>query len=139
MRQLLPIKLTISQRLWLGLGVILALFAAADLASLRASHQLDVALASLVDTGAQRNGAAFAMSVHLEEMSRAVQQYMGRRQPRQRERFEMSRVAFEQALNSYRDLASTGRSRALGYQAAQLYADFRGQIDSVMQLEDSQA
>jgi diguanylate cyclase (GGDEF)-like protein/PAS domain S-box-containing protein len=134
-----PLKLTVSQRLWLGLGVILALFTAADLVSLRASHRLDATLASLVDSGAQRSEAAAAMSFHLDEMSRAVQQHMGHRQPRQRVRLERSRADFEQALRSYRQLATTERGRAFAEQAAERYARVKRQLDTVMQLEDRQA
>jgi diguanylate cyclase (GGDEF)-like protein/PAS domain S-box-containing protein len=137
-RQVRLPKLTVSQRLWLGLGVILAVFAAAYLVSLRASHRLDATLASLVDSGAQRSEAAFAMGLHLDEMSRAAQQYMGR-QARQRARLEASRSEFEQALQSYRRLATTERSRAFADQAAQEYARMKQRLDLVMQLREKQA
>jgi len=139
MRHLIAVKLTISQRLWLGLGVILLLFGAADLVSFRASHQLDSALGGLVDRGGQRNDAAFAMGAQLEEMSRAAQQYMGRHQPRQRERFMAAREAFEEALRRYRALASTDNSRALSEQTTWLYAQLRLKLDETLQLEERQA
>src|SRR6476660_7764268 len=49
--------LTIAHRLWLGLGLILALFAVADLVSLRAANRVDVALQTLVSGGDERRGA----------------------------------------------------------------------------------
>ena len=50
--------LSITLRIWLGLGLLLALFAAAALVSLRATHVLDDTIASLVVQGDARTGAA---------------------------------------------------------------------------------
>src|SRR3954463_351330 len=55
------LRLTIAQRLWLGLGLILALFAVADLVSLRAANSVDVALQTLVSGGDERRGAGYNM------------------------------------------------------------------------------
>ena len=40
-------RLSITHRLWLGLGLLLALFAAAALVSLRATHELDDTLSPI--------------------------------------------------------------------------------------------
>src|SRR6476620_9884890 len=93
--------LTIAQRLWLGLGLILALFAVADLVSLRAANRVDGALQTLVSGGDERRGAGYNMRSELAAMARAVQTYQNERDPRQRVRLNKAEKAFEQALTSY--------------------------------------
>jgi hypothetical protein len=54
-------RLTIAQRLWLGLGLILGLFTLADFVSLRAANKVDITLQTLVSTGDERRGAGYNM------------------------------------------------------------------------------
>ena len=63
-------RLSITQRLWLGLGLLLALFAAAALVSLRATDELDDTLSHLVSDGDARTGAAYEMNINLDGTAR---------------------------------------------------------------------
>src|SRR5207344_1193471 len=104
---------------WLGLGLILALFCAADLVSLRATYLLDAALSSLVHDGEARSAAAYEMKRNLQQAARALHLYSQDRDPKQRGRFKDAEAGFNRALEEYRALASTETSRALAQEATQ--------------------
>ena len=133
------LKLTIAQRLWLGLGLIMAFFAIADLISLRAANSVDVALKTLVSSGDERRGAGFDMRTELAAMVAASQHYLKDRDPTQRARVNKSEKAFEQALGSYKSTAAAERSRALGVQVDKAYARFKHDNREVMRLKDVRA
>ena len=133
------IRLTITQRLWLGLGLILALFCAADLVSLRAARVLDSTLSSLVRDGEARSAAADEMKTTLERGARAVQAYLEGRDSHQRELFKEADVGFDRALGVYRALTSTERGSALGQQAAEAYQRYKSQAEELIRSNDAQA
>ena len=133
------LRLTIAQRLWLGLGLILALFAVADLVSLRAANSVDVALQTLVSGGDERRGAGYNMRSELAAMVRSVQAYQNERDPRQRVRLSKSEKAFEEALTSYNAATSAERAQTLAQQLHKLYAGFKRQGHEVMRLKDARA
>ena len=116
-----------AQRLWLGLGLILGLFALADFVSLRAASKVDVTLHTLVSDGDERRGAGYNMRSELAAIVRAVQSYVNERNEQQRLALNKSEKAFEHALTSYASAASTQSSQALGQQATKTYAGLRRQ------------
>ena len=65
-------RFTIVRRLWLGIGIIIVLFLAADLFSLRAARNVDAALDEVVDGGEERRGAAYDMRAALQALVTAV-------------------------------------------------------------------
>jgi diguanylate cyclase (GGDEF)-like protein/PAS domain S-box-containing protein len=132
------LRLSISQRLWLGLGLLLALFAAADLVSLRATHELDDTLSHLVSDGDARTGAAYEMNIHLDGTTRAVDAYLQNPEPAQRERIKVAQTKFERGLASYTGLAAEQQSRAIAAQVADAYARYRKQTDELIRLTDAQ-
>jgi diguanylate cyclase (GGDEF)-like protein/PAS domain S-box-containing protein len=125
--------------LWLGLGLILGLFAVADLVSLRAANRVDVALQTLVSGGDERRGAGYNMRSELAAMARAVQTYQNERDPRQRVRLNKAEKAFEQALTSYNGATSAERGRTLAQQLHKIYTGFKRQCHEVMRLKDARA
>jgi HAMP domain-containing protein len=121
MRQLArSFVLTLTQRLWLGLGVIVVLFAAADLVSLRATRELDATLTGLVARADARAAAAHDMKVNLAEMGRALAGDFERQALGQHVR--ASQNGFQRALARYQESSAGDESRGLARQAAQGYA-----------------
>jgi hypothetical protein len=132
-------RLTISQRLWLGLGVILGLFSLADFVSLQAANRVDVTLQTLVSSGDERRGAGYTMRDHLAAMVRAVQSYLTNLDPQQRMMLRKSEIAFEQALSGYHDIASIERSQTLALELSKAYAATKRQAHDVMRLRECQS
>ena len=132
-------RLTIAQRLWLGLGILLALFGAADLVSLRATHILDETLSNLVGDGETRNATAYELNGHLDAMNRAIESYVQERIPQQRERRQNRKPSSSAAS------PTTGRWRppsAAAHSRNKLPTAIRatsGQAQELMRLKDSQA
>jgi diguanylate cyclase (GGDEF)-like protein/PAS domain S-box-containing protein len=131
-------RLTITQRLWIGLGLTLGLFLAADLVSLRATHVLDATLSSLVHDAERRSAAAYEMKVALADLSRGVQGYLQERSATQRNLAKAGQTGFERALQRYRELGSTEHSRGLGEQALERYSRYQAQADMLVGLKDAQ-
>jgi diguanylate cyclase (GGDEF)-like protein/PAS domain S-box-containing protein len=132
-------RLSITQRLWLGLGLLLALFAAAALVSLRATDELDDTLSHLVSDGDARTGAAYEMNINLDGTTRAVDGYLQNPEPAQRERIKAAQAKFERGLANYKGLATEPQSRAIATQLADAYARYRKQTDEVIRLTDAQS
>jgi diguanylate cyclase (GGDEF)-like protein/PAS domain S-box-containing protein len=128
----MPFRLTISQRLWLGLGLILALFGAAHFVSVRATHMLDAALSSVVEDSEARNAAAYEMQIALDRMTRAAQAVPSAPGP-ERERFADARAAFERALSRYATLASTDHSRVLKRDIDAHYARYNERVAALVE------
>jgi len=131
-------RLSITHRLWLGLGLLLALFAAAALVSLRATHVLDDTLANLVSEGDARTGAAYEMNVHLDAVAREIDDYMQNPEPAQRDRVKSAQGKFERGLASYKALGSEAQSREIATRLSQAYSRYRRQTAEVIRLTDSQ-
>jgi len=131
-------RLSITQRLWLGLGLLLALFAAAALVSLRATDELDDTLSHLVSDGDARTGAAYEMNINLDGTTRAVDGYLQNPEPAQRERIKAAQAKFERGLANYKGLATEPQSRVIAAQLADAAARYRKQTDEVIRLTDAQ-
>jgi diguanylate cyclase (GGDEF)-like protein/PAS domain S-box-containing protein len=131
-------RLTITQRLWLGLGLLLALFAAADLVSLRATHVLDETLSHLVTDSDERTAAAYEMNVQVDALARAIDAYMQSPDPAGRDRIKAAQAKFERGLARYKALAMEGENRAIALQLADSYARYRKQSEEVTRLTDVQ-
>ncbi len=132
-------RLTIAQRLWLGLGLILGLFAFADLISLWSANRVDATLYTLVKSGEERRGAGDEMRSSLAAIAEAVQRYSNDRDPRQRTSLEKAEKAFEQALSNYETFTSTERSRSLAQETSERYTTLKRQAHDLIGLEDAQA
>ncbi len=115
------LRLSITERLWLGLGLLLALFAAAALVSLRATHELDDTLSHLLTDGDARTGTAYEMNVQLDGLARAVENYLNSPDPAQRERIRATRARFERSLANYKALAGEAQSQAIAGQLSDAY------------------
>ena len=131
--------LTMAQRLWLGLGLILGLFTLADFVSLRAASKVDVTLKTLVSNGDERRGAGYNMRSELAAIVRALQGYLSERNQQQHLSLKRSEKAFEHALSSYASAASTQSTQALGQQATKAYAGLKRQGRELIRLSDARA
>lgn len=114
-------RLTIAQRLWLGLGLIFGLFAVADLVSLLAASSVDTTLRTLVRDADQRREATYEMRNDLAEMLHSARRYVEDGDPRYQLSLQRSEVSFEKALAEYKALATTERSRDLARETRDAY------------------
>jgi diguanylate cyclase (GGDEF)-like protein len=130
-------RLTISQRLWVGLGLILALFGAAHFVSVRATHTLDAALSGVVEDSEARNAAAYEMQIGLERMTRAAQAVPEAAGPAQRKQLGDAQAGFERALSNYTALASTARSRSLKRAIDARYARYNERVSALVEQADA--
>jgi hypothetical protein len=128
-------RLTISQRLWLGLGLILALFGAAHFVSVRATHTLDAALSGVVEDSEARNAAAYEMQIGLERMTRAALAVPEAAGPAQRKQLGDAQAGFQRTLSNYTALASTARSlkRAIDVR----YARYNERVSALVEQADA--
>jgi diguanylate cyclase (GGDEF)-like protein/PAS domain S-box-containing protein len=133
------LRLTISQRLWLGLGLILALFAAAHYVSVRATHSLDAVLSEAVEDSEARSAAAYEMQIALDRMTRAVQSVSDVHEPAQRKQLLEAQEGFERALSSYAAVASTDGSRGLHRDVERRYVRFKEHAAALIQQAGSHA
>ena len=132
------LRFTITQRLWLGLGLLLALFAAADLVSLRATHVLDDTLSHLVSDSDARTGAAYEMNLQLDALAHTVESYVQSANPGERERIKAAQAKFERGLTRYQSLASEAQNRTIATELAEAYTRYRRQIEQVIRLTEAQ-
>jgi hypothetical protein len=130
--------LSITQRLWLGLGVLLALFAGAALVSMRATHSLDDTLSHLVTDGDTRTAAAYDMNMHLDAIARAVANYLQSPEPPQRERIKSTLGRFERGLSNYKAVATEEQSRVMAAQLSTAYARYKKLVDEVVRATEAQ-
>ena len=114
-------RLTIAQRLWLGLGLIFALFALADLVSLLAASKVDATLRTVVKGADQRREATYEMRNDLAEIIHAAHRYAEDGDPKHEASLEKAQTSFEQALAAYKSLASTEGSRDLAREILDQY------------------
>jgi len=68
-------QLSVAQRLWFGLIMLLSLFAAADLVSFRAARDVDETLDELVRSSDERRGAGYEMRANLSIIVERVHAY----------------------------------------------------------------
>jgi diguanylate cyclase (GGDEF)-like protein/PAS domain S-box-containing protein len=117
--------LSIAQRLWLGLSLILALFAVAHVVSLRATHEMDRTLSTLVSDGQARSAAVQAMKIQLDTIERSVRAYVADGEEASLARVQAASASFERALDGFRGLAVSQDLRALADETVQHYAALR--------------
>lgn len=132
-------RVSIAQRLWLGLAIIWGLFVVADLISLSAANRVDQALETLVSAGDERRGAGYDMRSELAAIVRAVQGYAKERDPEQLARLNKSQQAFERALDSYTHASTETLSRTLALRVKKSYAGFKRQCGELLRLSDARA
>jgi diguanylate cyclase (GGDEF)-like protein/PAS domain S-box-containing protein len=134
-----PLRFTISQRLWLGLSLILALFAAAHFVSVRATQALDAALSGVVEGSEARNATVYEMRLALERATRAAQAYLDETSAARRAQVTGALLTFENALASYATLAATQDSRELAEAAAGDYGRYERAVAAILRAQDAQA
>ena len=125
------LQLSIARRLWLGLSLIVALFAIAHLVSLRATRELDRVLSTVVSAGQGRAAAVQAMKVHLDAMDRAIRDFVDGGTPEQRSRLATVEKSFDKALEQYRATAHSADVRELADATARAFEALRGEVDRV--------
>jgi diguanylate cyclase (GGDEF)-like protein/PAS domain S-box-containing protein len=119
------LQLTIAQRLWLGLSLILALSGIAHVVSLRATQETDRVLSSIATEAQARAAAVQAMKVQLDVIDRAVRAYAATGQPEPRARLERALASFEQALLRYRQGRLSADAQGLAEEAGRQYGHLR--------------
>jgi PAS domain S-box-containing protein len=132
-------SLTIAQRLWLGLALILGLFASADLISLWAARKVDLTLYDLVRTGEERRNAGYDMRDSLAAVLSAVQTYASTGLPQQRNAIGQAESVFLQALAHYQAVALTQRSQTFSQTTTTGFNAVKGEAQRVIALADQQA
>ena len=132
----MPFRLTISQRLWLGLSLILALFAAAHFVSVRATQQLDVTLSEAVEDSEARSAASYEMQIALDRMTRALQSVSDVHDPNQREQLSDAQTGFSRALSRYAAFASTEGSHSLHRDVERRYGRYNERVAALVRQVD---
>jgi diguanylate cyclase (GGDEF)-like protein len=127
-------RLTIAQRLWLGLGLIFGLFAVADLASVWSAKKVDVALRNLTDQAEERRQSSLSMSARLAEIGSEAQKLVEDVDTIQPDLLYKCTDAFGVALSRYGARASSDDSRALAGQASVQYARLRRDVARLVQV-----
>ncbi len=125
-----------TQALWLGLTVLLALFAGAHFLTLRAARSVDTALFDLAGDVASRGAAAYQMKLGLDGMTQASLAYSGK--PTARAQVTRAEAQVERAFQAYGALASAESSRLLAQQAGYAYKRYRRHVHQLIQLTDEQ-
>ncbi|HYL18821.1 MAG TPA: EAL domain-containing protein [Burkholderiales bacterium] len=111
-------KWTVRQRLWLGLGLILLLFAITAGVSVWATHRIDRSLNTLISGADQRREATSAMKSELAEIAQQARRYADVGDPGARSQLDKAQKSFDQALEQYENHASTDSGRRAAQEAA---------------------
>jgi diguanylate cyclase (GGDEF)-like protein/PAS domain S-box-containing protein len=111
-------KWTVRQRLWLGLGLILLLFAITAGVSLWATHRINRSLNVLMTGADQRREATSAMKSELARIAQQARRYADAGDSGARSQLEKAQKSFDQALDQYKDHASTESGRRAAQEAA---------------------
>jgi diguanylate cyclase (GGDEF)-like protein/PAS domain S-box-containing protein len=127
-------RITFGQRLWLGLGLILALFAMADLVSLWSAHRVDTTLRTLVSEADQRREATYDMRNHLADITHLARRYVEDGDPETEGSLDKAEKALEQALTEYKALASTERGRQMAQAASRHYEPLKRYTEQLRHL-----
>ncbi len=114
-------RVTIAHRLGIGIGMIVILFLAADLFSLRAARQVDEALSDVVDGGEERRGAGYDMRSALQALVAAVRVSTTTGEPVSSSAVQRAQREFQRAASAFSGSASTQRSAALAKDVASAY------------------
>jgi PAS domain S-box-containing protein len=135
----MKIRLTIAQRLWIGLGLLLSLLAAAYVFALHMVSALDAPPAQPVDGAQARRAAAAEMQTHFNQVHQAVLSYLDGRESAQLARRKAAESRFDGAVASYRRLGSTPDSQALAQQVSDGYTRYKAQADEAIGASDARA
>jgi diguanylate cyclase (GGDEF)-like protein/PAS domain S-box-containing protein len=133
------LQLTIAQRLWLGLGVILGLFGVAHIVSLGAARQLDQVLSTVVSAGQARAAAMQSMKIQLDALERSVRAYLASGAPQHRARAEVAGESFQRALAQYGAPPLSSDLGALVEETRQLYSELSEQAQLLTRQKSGQA
>src|SRR5512134_3158462 len=98
-------QLSVAQRLWLGLIMLLGLFAAADLVSFDAARDVDKTLDELIRSADERRGAGYEMRANLSIIVERVHAYLHDGDERKRGLVREAQNSFENFLNQYSETA----------------------------------
>lgn len=131
---LLP-QLTVAQRLWLGLLLLLGLFAVADLVSLNAARDVDTTLNELVLAGDERRGAGYEMRANLSTLVERVRAYARAGQGRERALVEKAQRSFEGSLRNYASVAQAQAGQDLAEKVSAEYTRLAHHVDELIKLQ----
>jgi PAS domain S-box-containing protein len=135
----MKIRFTIAQRLWIGLGLLLSLLAAAYGLALRMVSEPDAPPARPADGVQERRAAAAEMQARFGEVHQSVAGYLAGRESGQLENRGVAESRFDTALASYRKHGSDADSQALAQQMSDLYTRYKAQADEAVGAADALA
>ena len=124
-------RFTVAQRLWLGLLLLLGLFAIANVVSLDAARDVDQTLNELVLPGDERRTAGYAMRTDLSALVGRVQAYVRDGQASQRTSIQQAQLALGDSLSRYGELAKSQADQQL---AQDVRAEYQGLTLAVQEL-----
>ena len=128
-------QLSVAQRLWLGLIMLLSLFAAADLVSFRAARDVDETLDELIRGSDERRGAGYEMRADLSIIVERVHAYLQDSDERKRGMVTEAQQSFEDALRQYTETVLEQTGRDLAIELRDGYALLSRNIDEVFKLK----
>jgi hypothetical protein len=128
-------QLSIAQRLWLGLIMLLGLFAAADLVSFDAARDVDKTLDELIRSGDERRGAGYEMRANLSIIVERVHAYLHDGDGRKRGLVREAQNSFENCLSQYTETVLEQAGQDLAVKLRDGYALLSRNIDEVFKLQ----
>jgi HAMP domain-containing protein len=128
-------QLSIAQRLWLGLIMLLGLFAAAHLVSFDAARDVDKTLDELIRSGDERRGAGYEMRANLSIIVERVHAYLHDGDGRKRGLVREAQKSFEDFLNQYTETVLEQAGQDLAVKLRDGYAFLSRNIDEVFKLK----
>jgi len=114
-------QLSVAQRLWFGLLLLLGLFAIADLVSLDAARDVDRTLNEILLPGDERRDVGYEMRANLSKLAERVDAYVEQGRLSERASIEKAQTDFEYSLDRYKDLAQTEAGRQLAQKVSSEY------------------
>jgi PAS domain S-box-containing protein len=135
----MKIRLTIAQRLWIGLGLLLSLLAAAYVLALHMVSAPVAPPARPADGVQERRAAAAEMRARFREVHQSVAGYLAGRESGQLESRKVAESRYDTALANYRKHGAAADSQALAQQVTDLYTRYKAQADEAVGAADALA
>jgi len=130
-------QLSVAQRLWFGLLLLLGLFAIADLVSLDAARDVDRTLNEILLPGDERRGVGYEMRTNLSALAERVDAYVEQGSARERASIEKTRADFKDSLDRYTDLARTEAGRQLAQKVSTEYERLLPTVAELVKLQST--
>ncbi|MGH8670528.1 MAG: EAL domain-containing protein [Burkholderiales bacterium] len=130
-------RLSITKKLGLSFGAILALLAVAGASHLIANNAIKGSLVEFFGTDIPTSSAAYEMEINLLGTGFELLGYLNDRDPGRLERIKEDQGDFERFQTQYLERATTPKAKQLGLAAQQGYAEFKTLAGQIIEIENT--